>query len=721
MRRTRVKQHDSTDCGAACLASVCSYYGLRLPLSRIRLMAGTDERGTSLMGLLEAAKELGFDAKGVKGNKKSLFKIPKPSIAHVTLEGHLYHYVVIYRVNRKFIQIMDPSTGKLSKMKWAEFLSMWQGILVLLFPTESFREGNEHGSVWNWFWLLLKPHKSILLQAVIGSLLFTLLGFSTSIFIRLITDNVLSFGNPGLLNTMGIAMLLILVIQLALSVFKDLFVIRTGQQIDARLVLGYQRHLFRLSQRFFDTMKVGEIISRVGDALKIRIFISHIAMSFVVNAFIVLFSFAIVLLYYWKLGLFLLSMVPMYLIVFQISDRLNRSSERKVMEASASLESHLVESLQGIRTLKQFGIEDFVLHKTEVRFLALLKCGYRSSLNQVFAQSSSFGIQNLFSTILLWIGSYYVLGAQITIGELMSVYAILGYMTGPISSLVASNKSIQNAMIAADRLFEITGLKMQEKVKGAILNQNDSTDVLFERIVFKYDHRGKILDGFSALIRSGEITAIVGESGSGKSTLLLLLQRLYPVQSGCIKIGGINLKYISDQSLKEMISVVPQQVELFSGTVAENIALGDPGRDLGRILELVDLLEMEEFLEALENGIHTFIGESGRNLSGGQKQRIAMARALYRDPKILLLDEPTSSLDKKSEKAVIRVMRKLKNEGKTVIVISHRPSTIAEADRILTIDQGRRVNSDLNSDFDEASKNSKMRNSETTNPLNQGL
>ena len=716
MKRARIKQHDSSDCGAACLASICSYYGLRLPLTEIRHLAGTSKDGTSLLGLLEAAKKLGFEAKGVRGSDKSLYKIPKPAIAHITLEGNLHHYVVIYGVDRRNITIMDPSSGRLIRMGWSEFLSLWHGILILLFPSESFQKGNEKHAVWSWFWTLLRPHRQILAQAVIGSLFFTLLGFSTSIFIRLITDNVLTYGNLGLLNTMGVIMLLIFVIQLALTVFKDIFVIRTGQQIDARLVLGYQQHLFKLPQRFFDAMKIGEIISRVGDALKIRMFVSHTAMSFVVNAFIVIFSFIIVLSYYWKLGLFLLSMIPIYLLVFHITDRLNRTSERKVMEASARLESHLVESLQGIRTLKQFGIEDYVLGKTEVKFLYLLKWGYLSSLNQVFSQSSSFGIQNIFSTGLLWIGSYYVLEAQITIGELMSVYAILGYLTGPISSLIASNKSIQNAMIAADRLFEITGMKEQKEVEGTVVMTDDPVDINFDRVVFKYEEHATILDEFSASIRPGEITAIVGESGSGKSTLLLLLQRIYPLRSGSIKIGGIDLNYISDRSLKELISVVPQQVELFSGTVADNIALGHPEKDLRRILELIIRLEMEDFLESLEKGLHTWLGEGGKSLSGGQKQRIAIARALYRNPKILLLDEPSSSLDKKSEKAMVRVLKELKREGKTVVIISHRPSTISEADRVLYIDSGKEVPAENGVDHVE-----KVNNIIINQPENQRL
>lgn len=688
-RKLKTRQQDFTDCGAACLVSICRYYGLHVSISQVRSMAGTDRQGTSIMGLLEASKKLGFDARGVRGDRKSLFKIPKPALAHVVLKNGRHHYVVIYQVKRKVIQIMDPANGKLKRMTWPEFSDIWKGILLLLLPSDSFEAGTKTKKIWPWFWKLLKPHYAILIQAIVGSMLYTLLGFSTSVFIRNITDQVLVFSDLWLLKTMGAAMIVILFLQLSLSVFKDVFIIRIGQEIDARLVLGYQNHLFQLPQRFFDTMKIGEIISRVGDAIKIRMFISHTVMSLTVNVFIVVLSYLLILYYNWKIGLFLLSMIPLYLVVFLLTDIFNRKTERKVMEASARLESHLVESLQGIRTLKFFGAESYVLQKTEVKFLSLLKAGYRSSLNQVFAQSASFGLQNLFTTGLLWIGSFYVLESQLTTGELLSVYAILGYLTGPVAAVIASNKSIQNALIAADRLFEITELDTNEQGQGVSLSENRSGDIVFSQIEFNYKPGLKVLDQFSATIRAGEITAIKGESGSGKSTLLNLLLRAYPIEKGTIKIGGTDLRYISDASLKKVISAVPQNIELFSGTIAENIALGDAHVDLKRVLEIINLLEMEDFIESLEHGCHTLIGEDGVNLSGGQRQRIAIARAIYRKPQILLLDEPSSSLDGRSEKSMIRAMHSLKNEGKTVILVSHRRSTLAEADRILVMENGK--------------------------------
>jgi ATP-binding cassette subfamily B protein len=688
IRKLKIKQHDFSDCGAACLVSVCRFYGLHVSISQVRPLAGTDQQGTSLLGLIEASRKLGFDSKGVKGDRESLLKIPKPAIAHVVLNQKRHHYVIIYQTSRRYVKIMDPSTGKLTRVIWTEFLENWTGILLILLPSDNFEPGTRTKNVWKWFSLLLKPHSTVLLQAMLGSLLYTLLGFSTSVFIRNISDEVLVNSDLWLLKTMGLAMIVILLIQLALSIFKDIFIIKIGQQIDTRLVLGYQKHLFMLPQRFFDTMKIGEIISRVGDAIKIRMFISHTVMSLTVNLFIVVLSYIMIVYYNWKIGFFLLFMIPLYGVIFLITDKLNRKSERNLMEESANLESHLVESLQGIQTLKFFGAEASILNKTEKKFAKLLKAGYHSSLNQVFAQSTSFGIQNLFTTGLLWIGSYYVLDSEITAGELLSVFAIMGYLTSPIGAVISSNKSIQNALIAADRLFEITELKAEQTNAGISLNLNTSGDIVFDRIGFQYKPGLHVFNRFSATIHSGEITAIKGGSGSGKSTLLSLLTRTYKIEKGTIKIGGIDLRYICDESLKRFISSVPQNIQLFSGTVAENIAIGDSNIDLKRILSIVQLLGMEDFIEKLPGACHALIGEGGVTLSGGQKQRIAIARALYTQPQILLLDEPSSSLDIRSEKSMIRAMHKMKKLGKTVVVVSHRPSIISEADRVLVLENG---------------------------------
>lgn len=689
MSKIRIKQHDITDCGATCLASISAHYKLQLPIARIRQYASTDKKGTNILGLLEAAKKLGFEAKGVRGDFESLFKIPKPAIAHIIVKEKLQHYVVIYEVTKKHIKVMDPGDGKMHKKSHEEFKKEWTGVLVLLLPEEEFTTGNEKVSVYKRFWFLLKPHKFVLVQAFVGSVIYTLLGFSTSIYIQKITDYVLIGGNTNLLNLLSIIMLILLVLQILISIFKDIFLIKTGQQIDVRLILGYYKHLLKLPQQFFDTMRVGEIISRINDAVKIRNFINGVALSLTVNILIVVFSFALMFSFYWKLALIMLLIIPFYSIIYYITNKLNKKTERSIMERSADLESQFVESLNSVGTIKSFGLEGYANIQTETRFISLLHVGYKSALNSVFSGTSSQTISRLFTIILLWSGSYFVIAREITPGELLSFYAILGYLTGPIAQLIGANKQIQNALIAADRLFEIMDLDREESENKMKLKKENIGDIQFKNVDFRYGSRVEVFKDFNLKIPKGKITAIVGESGSGKSTLISLLQNIYPIQKGNILIGDSDLKYIENSNLRDLVAVVPQKIDLFAGNVIENIAVGEFDPDMERVISICKTIGILDFVEKLPGGFTTYLGENGATLSGGQKQRIAIARALYKQPEVLVLDEATSSLDSNSENYIQKAVQSLRDDDKTIVIIAHRLSTVINADKIVVMEEGK--------------------------------
>lgn len=295
--KIKIKQHDITDCGAACLASIAAHYGLKFPISRIRQYAFTDKKGTNILGIIEAAKKLGLEAKGVKGPFECLTEIPKPAIAHVVVKEVLQHFVVIYKVTDKYILIMDPGDGKLHKKSHEEFKKEWTGILVLLHPAETFQKGNLRKSTLKSFIELLRPHKSVMGQALFGALVYSILGLSTAIYVGKITDYVLVDRNINLLNLMGILMILIILLRTFVGSMKSILALKTGQRIDASLILGYYKHLLTLPQQFFDTMRVGEIISRVNDAVKIRNFINNVSLDLAVNLLIMIFTLIVMFVY----------------------------------------------------------------------------------------------------------------------------------------------------------------------------------------------------------------------------------------------------------------------------------------------------------------------------------------------------------------------------------------------------------------------------------------
>lgn len=685
----KVKQRDISDCGAACLASVAAKYKLNLPVARIRQMASTDKKGTNILGLIEAANKIGITAKGVKGPFESLSKISLPAIAHVVVNNMLQHFVVIYKVTSQYIEIMDPADGRFHKKSHDAFKSEWTGVLILLAPNDSFKQGNQKISIRLRFWHLLKPYKLVLLQALVGAIIYTILGLSTALFVQKIVDFVLIDGNRNLLNMMGLVMVLILLLKVIIGTYKTVFTIKTGQAIDARLILGYYKHLTGLPQTFFDNMRVGEIISRVNDAVKIRVFINDVSLNFLVNIFIVIFSFALMFTWYWKLAVIMLLIIPLYSAIYYITNRLNKKVQRKMMEDGAELEAQLVESLNAMGTIKRFGLEGHANLKTETRFVNLLKTIYKSGMNALFSSTSTEFISQLFTIILLWLGAGFVLEVNITPGELLSFYALVGYFTGPASTLIGMNKTIQDASIAADRLFEIMDLEQEESDRKIVIKKENIGDIIFEKVGFRYGTRITVFEELDLHIPAGKLTAIVGESGSGKSTLLSLLQNIYPITKGNIQIGEHALKYISNESLRSVISVVPQKIDLFTGNVIENIAVGDYEPDMQRIIAVSKQLGILPFIESLPNGFNTYLGENGASLSGGQKQRIAIARALYRNPAILVLDEATSSLDPTAEQYVQKAIDYLIEQSKTVILIAHRLSTVQKADKIVVLHQGK--------------------------------
>ncbi len=435
-------------------------------------------------------------------------------------------------------------------------------------------------------------------------------------------------------------------------------------------------------------MRVGEIISRINDAVKIRAFINDVSISLIVNVFIVLFSFALMFIYSWKLAVIMLIVIPLYSVVYVVTNKLNKKQERKLMEHAAELESQLVESLNSVRTIKQFGIEDFSNMRTEVRFIGLLKTVFKSGKNSMFSAYSSELISKVFTIILLWVGSYFVIDNEITPGELLSFYAIIGYSIGPISSLIGANKSMQNALIAADRLFEIMDLERESTENKIELQRENVGDIRFENIRFGYGTRKEVFNDFSFVIPKGKLTAVIGESGSGKTTLASLLQKLYPLDAGKITINSLDINHLSHESLRAMVSTVPQQLSLFSGSIVHNIAVGDLNPDMERIVAIIQQLGLMQFIEKLPDGFNTQIGENGTALSGGEKQRIAIARAMYRDPEIYIFDEATSSLDSDSEQHVKYVIQNLKMQGKTILIIAHRLSTVLDADKIAVMENG---------------------------------
>jgi ATP-binding cassette subfamily B protein len=684
----KIKQQDVKDCGIACLASVGQHYGLHLPLVKIREWAQTDLQGTNLVGMLHAANAMGFEAKALRGTRAHLTDIPLPAIVHGVLANNLSHFMVLDRIDANHVFVMDPVDGQTRKMHGSEFDAFWTGIIILLRPGAKFRAFREQPRLYKRIWELIRPYQARFFTTWLLAILYTLLGLSMSLFIQQISDVVIPFKQFGQLQTYSLGMLGILMLQFALQAYKTRSLLDIGLQLDEGIMQGYFEHIFTMPQRFFDTFRVGEIMSRVSDSVKLRQFINEVLIEVFLNCCIVLSAYTI--LFWWdaRLACIMLPLIPLHAAIYGISNHWNHKQERQIMENTAKLENHLVESISRAKTVKMYGIQSYLQAQTEALLGAFLGSAYASKRMNFLAEWTVQFMKALFILVLLWQGGHLVMQEHLSMGELFALFALYNYFSGPLAQLTQVNKSWQAAKIASERLYDI--LDASKENMGNREPENLSSKLKFDHVNFQYGFRKQILKNVNLECRQGKFTGIVGESGSGKSTLFHLMQKLYPIQSGRITWNGESIEDLSTEVLRKKMACVPQEIQLFDGSIAANIALGDSQPNKERIKEIAIAVGLDTLITSLSQGMESLIGEYGISLSGGQKQRLGIARALYRQPEVILLDEATAALDAAAETQVLRAIR---DRVATVILISHRMQNFHDADCIHVMQEGTCIES----------------------------
>lgn len=685
-----IKQHDITDCGAACLAIISKQYGLSTSITKIREVAGTDKQGTNAYGMVKAAEQLGFTAKAVKGNQEAFFsEFPLPAIAHVVLDGTLLHYVVIHKITKKQVIIADPAKGIVKKSP-EEFFKEWTGVLILIVPAQTFRKGKEAKSIFECFWGLLLPQKHLVIDIFIASLVITVLGILGAFYFQFIIDDILPAGIEKNLTVLSIGVVLLKLFAVLLSVLRTQLLVYLSQKLDIALLLGYYDHVLKLPMNFFGTRKVGEIISRFQDASSIRDAISNATLTVMIDT-IMAFAGGLILFFKSKI-LFAIAafMVMLYGILVLAFNKPYKKANQKQMEDNAQLTSYLVESLNGIQTVKAFNGEQTVQTETEFKFIRLLKSIFKLSRIGNAQEGLKAFVEAVGGVVILWVGAHSVLQGNMTIGSLISFNALLVYFLDPVKNLINLQPTLQTAMVASDRLGEILDLEIekdetqQRKVSPASLKG----DISIREISFRYGTRQLVLEHFSMEIKKGQRIAIVGESGAGKTTIAKLLLNLYPYEAGAITVANYALPDIQLECLREKIAYIPQETFLFSGTILDNLTFGIERPNMEDVIRCAQMAQIHEFVNALPLRYETHIDENGNNLSGGQRQRIAIARAMLKKPEILILDEATSNLDAVTEKAIQDTLDSY-SDGMTTIIIAHRLSTIRSCDAIFVMEKGR--------------------------------
>lgn len=696
-----IKQHDITDCGAACLATICKQNGYKIGITRIREVAGTDKQGTNVYGIIKAAETLGFSAKGVKGDKEAFFsEFPLPCIAHVIIDGNLLHYVVIHKITKKQVVIADPGAG-IVKLTPEEFFGdvhnegkppkyQWSGVLILLVKSESFQTGDETKGLFQRFIHLLLPQKKLIIHIFIASLIYTILGILAAFYFKVLVDDILPDSLMKTLTTLSIGIIVLNIFKVILNAFRTHLLLYLSQKLDIALLLGYYRHVLELPMNFFGTRKVGEIVSRFNDASKVRDAISGATLTIMIDTLMAVAG--AVILYLQNVQMFGITviMVVLYLIIVLAFNKWYEQLNRKQMEDNSQLTSYLVESLNGIQTVKAYNAERKANRETEIKFVKLLKSIFDLSWVSNLQSSLKIFVELVGGVVILWVGSVCVIKGQITIGQLITFNSLLVYFLDPVKNLINLQPQMQTAVVAADRLGEILDLEAEkgENERKKLCPDSLSGDIVFKDISFRYGTRQLVLEDINLTIKKGQKVAFVGESGSGKTTLSKLLLHLYKAESGNILINDNNIEDIQIEKLREKIAYISQETFLFSGSILDNLSLGLDYATMDDVIEATKSAQAHDFINELPLRYETRLEENGANLSGGQRQRLSIARAMLKKPDILIMDEATSNLDAITEKQLDKTISEY-SENMTTIFIAHRLSTIKNCDQIFVMDKGR--------------------------------
>lgn len=691
-RYTVVKQHDQSDCGAAALATVARHHGLTVSLQQARTLAGTDRVGTNLLGMVQGAEKLGFTARAVKGPYEALPSVPLPAIVHVRTDEGLGHYVVLHKHAKNAVVIADPARG-VQKMSREEFCKRWTGYLLALVPDPQRQvaraPGRPAAGPWRRFLGLLRPHRGLVIEAFLCAILMTVLGLSTSFFIQHLVDNVLTRRETRLLNALGVGMVLVLIFKVLFGALREYFLAHVSRQVDLGLVAGYSRHILGLPMNFFEMRRVGEILSRVNDAAKLREAIGGTTTTVLVDGVLVVAMLAVLWLYDMPLAAVSTAFVPLLALSVLIHHPAAKRRCREAMEHAAELSAHLAEDVSGVETIKAFGRERARAEEGEARLVRMVQSVF--GMQKVGLSVNGLGtfVTAVAGITILWYGGHRVMSGALSIGELMFFHSLLGYLLEPLSRLASVNIHIQEGLAAVDRLYQVLDQDAEAlEDRAKVPFRGVARAIELRDVSFKYGCRSNVLEGVNLRIPAGKVVAVVGESGSGKSTLLKLLQGFYAPTGGRILVDGVDLRDFDLATVRGKVGVVSQDAFVFNGTMRENIALGRPEATLEEVISAASEAGLAEFIAGLPERYETVIGERGANLSGGQRQRLAIARALLRRPDVLIFDEATSHLDTATEQA-IQANLKAALAGMTVVLVAHRLSTIKDADLIYVLHQGR--------------------------------
>lgn len=683
-----IKQIDETDCGAACLATICSFYKKKTDVQTIRSFAKVDQYGANMLGLCTAAEKLGFDAEGLFGNIKSLLleNIDLPCIAHIIVDNRLEHFVVLFEISKTSVVLGDPARG-VQNYTIEGFEAVWTGHILTLKPNSTFqKEQRRRNSVFLPFLKLAVAHKKTFAFVAFLSLISTTLSVGASFFSHYLIDIIVPNKSVGSIYKLIVVLIVGNAIILTVNLIRSKMIATVSKKISTKLMCKYVSHLLDVDFDFYNQHTSGDMISRLQDSNIVREAVTKVIITATFDFVMIMFSFVVLAIL--NNYLFVTTLVITACYAFSVGafgDSISRTTEElRRLDSTAS--TTFLETVKGIETIKSYKFETEAYRKNEQALSELMDSYKIASI--IFSKQLiiSDSIISVGQVLVLSLGSLSVIHGDLTLGILFMFYVLFGLSLTPIKNMVELLPTLDRAKVSAKRLVNVFSFLCEKKEKSKICNLTG--DISIQHISYRYGNRELTLNDLSLDITEGEQIAIVGGSGSGKSTLAKIILRLYEAESGNIQIGNMPIKDLPLGDLREKIAYIPQSPFIFCGTIMDNIKVGAPLKSEKEIADILNTTPFYSFIANFPNGYESIITESGDNLSRGQKQMIAIARAIVKCGDILIMDEAYSSIDV-SLREIARESINSAYSKSTRIIITHNPAEAQACDRIAILSGGK--------------------------------
>lgn len=689
-------------CGVACLAMICKYYKNAYSIETLSKLCSVSTEGVSLFAIKNAAEKLGFNSICCKTSIEQLVSISMPSILH----WNQNHFVVLYKVkNKKKFYIADPGKGLVCyslenfKKHWISSVSNGEekGVVMVIEPTEKFwkksiiEEPNKKRS-FNFLFGYVLQYRKYFIQIILGLLLGCLLQLIMPFLTQAIVDIGIKHKDIGFIWLVLLGELMIVVGRTATEFIRRWLLLHISMRINISLVSDFFIKLLKLPMSFFDTKLMGDLLQRIGDHSRVQNFLTGQVLN-VVFTFLSFIIFGIVLLVYDKI-IFCVFVIGSFIYGLWISSFLQRRKvlDYELFEQQAINQNRTYQFITSMQEIKLQDCEQRRRWEWENTEADLFIVQMKSLKLQQSQEAGSIFINEVKNMLITVFAATAVINGQVTLGAMLAIQYVVGQLNSPVEQFMSFIYSLQDVKISLERINEIHEGKNEESNENQAKAFNFGRSIRIKDIDFKYDPNAsqKTLEGVSFEIPEGKVTAIVGASGSGKTTLIKLMLGYYPVVSGTISIAGRDINEYNLKWWRRHCGVVMQDGVIFSESIARNIAVDDGDIDVLRLEKAAKIANIHDYVMGLPLKYNTLIGRDGVGLSQGQKQRILIARAVYKNPDFIFLDEATNALDAKNEKAIVENLNEF-YKGRTVVVVAHRLSTVKNADQIIVVDGGKIV------------------------------